>query len=238
MGRFLDEIREKSSEFIDKAKNMEVKEDNYKNSKFKNPNSEKVRDVTGFEEDEDNDFYNNDFDDYEEVGTQQAQKPESFHHFILDNKYRDLENDIRGYKHIWDKETQTYKRVRKKEHCFTDEEAEMIVQKAQSNLSTDIKLSRISKEHFGDIMNSIYKQLSRLFSRIMEYRFGRFGSYEKQGQMKSQAVDIFENLYRRIYANYSMAIEGQENKSTHQSVRGQESLQSVDRDYTEGGHRY
>ena len=32
--------------------------------------------------------------------------------------------------------------------------------------------------------------------------------------------------------NYSRAIEAAENRATHQSVKGQESLQSGDRDYT------
>jgi len=37
----------------------------------------------------------------------------------------------------------------------------------------------------------------------------------------------------RIQANYSRSIGGQENKFTHDSVKGQESLQQTDRDLSD-----
>lgn len=243
MGKFLDRFKDKAkngTKKINRFAEQRANSERINNKRF-NRDEDKVGDLTGEDEDDNyedenfnEDYYNNNlFDD--DVAIQSAQKPESFHHFILDNQYKDLELDIRGYKEVKDKETQQWKTIRKKNHCFTDEQAEMIVRKVQSNLSPDIKLSRISKDHFGTIMDSIFKNLLRFIRRMMEYEFGRFGTYDEQGRMKSQAVDIFENIYRRIYANYSRAIEGGENKATHQSVRGQESLQSGERDYTDRG---
>ena len=86
----------------------------------------------------------NELDDYG-VGIQPAQKPESFHHFILENKYQDLEKSIRGYKDVYNKNTREWETKRKETHCFTDEEAEEILRTAQSLLATDIKLSFINK---------------------------------------------------------------------------------------------
>ena len=47
--------------------------------------------------------YDDDYDKYG-VGIQPAQKSESFHHFILQNQYQDLEKSIRGYKDVYNKE--------------------------------------------------------------------------------------------------------------------------------------
>ena len=75
----------------------------------------------------------------------------------------------------------------------------------------------------------IYKELAFLFESIAEYRYGRYGDEEKQYQMKLQNHKIFLELFTRVQANYSRSIQGTENKATHNSVRGQESLQSSDR---------
>ncbi len=132
---------------------------------------------------------------------------------------------IRGYKNVFDKATREWKTVRKGEHCFTDEEAEEILRTAQSHLATDIKLSFINKEAFGEMMMAIYKRVDELFYSISEYRYGRFGNEDRQYQMKLQNRKVFLELWTRIQANYSRAIAGQENKYTHESVKGQESLQ-------------
>ena len=181
----------------------------------------------------------NQFDDNYGVGIQPAQKPESFHHFILENQYKDLEKSIRGYKDVYNKETREWETKRKITHCFTDEEAEEILRTAQSLLATDIKLSFINKEVFGIKAMMLYKRIKQLFREIAEYRYGRYshdvegkpiiGGYAIEGAMKLQNLKIFVELTERIVANYSRAIQGIENKSTHQSVRGQESLQSSDR---------
>lgn len=155
---------------------------------------------------------------------QPSQKPESFHFFILENQYQDLERMIRGVKDVFDKEKNEWRIKRKKVHCFTDEEAEDIVRTAQSHLSPDIKLAYFSKEEYPIILNGIYEQMYLMFKSIMEYRFGRFGDVTEQYKMKQQAVNIFNALMMRIKANYSRAIMGSENKATHQSVKGQESL--------------
>lgn len=173
------------------------------------------------------DDYNDRFDD---MSIQPAQRPESFHHFILENQYKDLERSIRGFKDVFDKETQQWKTIRKKEHCFTDEESEEILRTAQSHLATDIKLGRINSAVFGELMNAIYEEIAFLFESIAEYRYGRYGSYEKQYEMKLQNHKIFLELFTRIESNYSRAIGGMENKYTHDSVKGQESLQQTDND--------
>lgn len=176
----------------------------------------------------DGDMFDNDYDPYKE-NISPAQKPESFHHFILENQYKDLERSIRGFKDVYNKDTQEWEIKRKAEHCFTDEEAEEILRTAQSHLATDIKLSFISKEAFPIFMNALYKQIEFLFRRIAEYEYGRYGSYEKQGEMKAENLKIFLELMTRIQANYSRAIQGTENKSTHGSVKGQESLQGYEK---------
>jgi len=179
-------------------------------------------------EDDFTDDYRGDFRD-DDVGIQPAQKPESFHHFILENQYKDLERSIRGFKDVFDKDQQKWITKRKDEHCFKDEEAEEILRTAQSHLATDIKLSFINKEVFGEMMMAIYKRLDELFYSIAEYRYGRYGDADKQYQMKLQNRKIFLELWTRVQANYSRAIGGSENIATHQGVQGQESLQQTDR---------
>ena len=190
------------------------------------------------EDDYDEDENLDDYYDDDRVSIQPAQKPESFHHFILENQYKDLERSIRGFKDVFDKNTNQWELKRKEEHCFTDEEAEDILRTAQSHLATDIKLGRISKDTFGDYMDALYKQLTLIFERIAEYKYGRYGSFEKQGAMKSQNLKIFLELWTRIQMNYSRAIGAAENMATHNSVKGQESLQSGERDFTEDRGRY
>ena len=168
--------------------------------------------------------------DDEDVYLQQSQKPESFHHFILENQYKDLERSIRGFKDVFDKDKQNWKTVRKSEHCFTDEEAEEILRMVQSHLATDIKLSFINKDVFGATMTAIYKRMDELLYSIAEYRYGRYGDSDKQYQMKLQNRKIFLEIWTRVQANYSRAIQGMENKFTHDSVKGQESLQASGQD--------
>jgi len=154
----------------------------------------------------------------------QSQKPESFHRFILENQYQDLERSIRGIKDVWDARNQKMISVRKKIHCFTEEEAENILRTAQSHLSGDIKLSLLPKETFGDFMIRHFKMFKTLFRSIAEYNYGRYGSYENQYEMKMQNIKILNELWMRIQANYSRAIGGMENRATHDNIKGQESL--------------
>lgn len=170
----------------------------------------------------------NNFGRYDDMSIQPSQKPESFHHFILENQYKDLERSIRGFKDVFDKETQQWKTIRKKEHCFTDEEAEEILRTAQSHLATDIKLGFINKDSFPILMDTIYQEIAFLFESIAEYRYGRYGNYDQQYEAKLQNHKIFLELFTRIQANYSRSIAGMENKYTHDSVKGQESLKGYD----------
>ena len=203
----------------------------------------------GIDDDLDDDDIQNDLDDLDkyDIGVQPSQKPESFHHFILENQYKDLERSIRGFKDVFRKDIQKWETKRKDSHCFTDEEAEEILRTAQSHLATDIKLSYINKEVFGQMMMAIYKQLDDLFYSIAEYRYGRYG-YNKDGSikkdshsiqynMKLQNRKIFLELWTRVQANYSRAIQGTENKATHGSVSTQESLQQSDR-FNDRGSSY
>jgi len=208
-------------------------------NKRRNPNKQRYNvnkkidnDFSGEEDIEDDKFEDDNYDDFDDrVSIQPSQKPESFHHFILENQYKDLERSIRGFKDVFDKETQSWQLKRKELHCFTDEEAEDILRTAQSHLATDIKLGRISKDTFGAYMDALYKQLTLLFWRIAEYKYGRYGSFEIQGAMKSQNLKIFLELWTRIQMNYSRAIGAAENMATHNSVKGQESLQNTENDY-------
>jgi hypothetical protein len=249
MGRFLDGFKKGLSK-VD-TKMQELQDKKVSNNEMANLNQKKFRQQKDNMQNlgnlndglSDDDFYGDDFDDfndmgtrgrgfYDEVGVQPAQKPESFHHFILENQYKDLEKSIRGYKDVFDKETNTWKVKRKDVHCFTDEEAEDILRTAQSHLATDIKLGWIRKEVFGLYMDAVYKEVAFLFESIAEYRYGRYGDYDTQYNMKLQNQKVFLELWTRIQMNYSRAIDGSENKSTHQSVKGQESLQSGERDIT------
>jgi hypothetical protein len=209
--------------------------DNYQNNnqKFKNKKKNNNQFIDPFSDD----FYdgnNFNFND-DPVSLYPAQRPESFHFFILENQYQDLERAIRGVKDVWDKENQKWVIKRKKEHCFTDEESEEIVRTAQSHLSSDIKLAILNTQEYPILLDLIYNQLWVLFKSIMDYRFGRFGNQTKQLEMKQQAVNIFTMLTMRIKANYSRAIGGRENSATHDSVKGQESLNQTDRkDFSRG----
>jgi len=137
---------------------------------------------------------------------------------------------IRGYKNVFNKVTKQWEIKKKELHCFTPEEAESIVRMAQAHLGTDIKLSRMSMDAFSQMMNLIYDEFERFFTRIMEYRYGRYGAYELQSKMKDENMKILVELYNSVWANYSRAIEGSENKLTHDSVKSQESLQQSGQD--------
>jgi hypothetical protein len=255
MGKFIDNFKkltgkvgDKATEFVNKKKGKK-----FRGGKIQEPPVPSLphdmyegvgEDGEGEGEPKDGDGYEGENYNpyYDDVGIQPAQKPESFHHFILENQYKDLERSIRGYKEVFDKETNTWTTKRKSEHCFTDEEAEEILRTAQSHLATDIKLSFINKDVIGIMMMAIYVALDDLFYAISEYRYGRYSATEKnptdrQYKMKLQNRKIFLELWTRIQANYSRAIQGQENKYTHDSVKGQESLQQSGRD-EDYGRRY
>lgn len=246
MGKYLDKFKQ-GAEYVDDRANKiaQNRSDNFDNGKVRNKRTEKMGEglYDGIDDDDFDDDYSD--DDRYDIGIQTAQKPESFHHFILENQYKDIEKDIRGYKDVLNKTTQKWEVKRKDAHCFTDEEAEDIVRTAQSHLATDIKLSCIHKDSFGEMMMAIYKRLDELFYSIAEYRYGRYnfnkdGTIKKdahavQYEMKLQNRKIFLELWTRIQANYSRAIGGQENKATHGSVKGQESLNNSDRIGGNGG---
>lgn len=227
MGKFLDKFKNGVDKVEQKLENTKPKQ-KYNEGAFydeeldDDENNKKIDSSL-------NDPLDNQFNNFTDVGITPSQKPESFHHFILENQYKDLERSIRGFKEVYNKDTQEWETKRKSEHCFTDEEAEEILRTAQSHLATDIKLGFINKEIFGLMMQTIYDQLEFLFESIAEYRYGRYGDGEKQYQMKLQNMKIFLELFTRIQANYSRSIQGTENKYTHDSVRGQESLQNTSR---------
>jgi len=240
MGKYLEKFKSGFKKVDKRLADLE----NRKNDNNFNQNNNSMENTNDFDEFGDFDEFNNkrnnnNFNDpfFDEVGAPKSQKPESFHHFILDNQYRDLERSIRGFKDIWNKDTKEWVTVRKKEHCFTDEESEEILRTAQSHLATDIKLGFIKIDSYPLLMDAIYQEVAFLFESIAEYRYGRYGSYEKQYEMKLQNHKIFLELFTRIQMNYSRAIQGTENKLTHDSVKGQESLQNSDRDMF-GKRRY
>lgn len=183
------------------------------------------------------DFGKDNLDNYE-VGIQPSQKPESFHHYLLENKYKDLESLIRGYKQVYNKESRKWETKRKQDHCFTDEESENIVRMSETHLSSDIKLSYISLTTYPIKMLAIKEQMKDFFYNIAEYKYGRYGDSKNQFFMKQQNHAIFVALMERIQANYSRAIQGQENKHTHNTVKGQESLNNSDRDVSGGDRGY
>lgn len=215
------QIGQKVSNFANKQTN---RPERWKQGRLQN---NKINQLGENFDDFDDDFLLNDIEEYNPYidNVQPAQKPVSFHHFILENQYKDLEKSIRGYKDVFNKDKREWEIKRKIDHCFSDEEAEEILRTAQSHLATDIKLTFYGKEMFGVRFLAVYEKLEFLFKRIMEYRFGRFGEAKKQGEMKEQALKIFVELITRIEANYLRAIQGMENKLTHQSVQSQESLQ-------------
>jgi len=252
MGKYLDKFKkagevgknvginaaERTSNFANKKMN---KSNRFSSGKFRDKSINANSGMNDFDDDlEDEDFMDVDLDqDYnDDVHVQVAQKPESFHHFILENKYKDLEKNIRGYKDVFNKEKQEWEVKRKNLHCFTDEQSEDILRTAQSHLSTDIKLTFYSKETFGIRFLAVYEKIEYQFKRMMEYTFGRFGDEQVQGEMKAQALKIFVDLITRIEANYLMAIQGMENKRTHDAVHSQESLQSGEEGYSQAGRGY
>lgn len=244
MGKFANGFN-KAKKSIEKVENVsnnynkKEKEHVFNNQRLKQKKQESVSDESY--KDFENEFLNDDkdFDDRYGPSVQIAQKPESFHQFILENKYQDLEKSIRGYKDVHNKETREWELKRKDKHCFTDEEAEDILRTAQGLLSTDIKLGFINTEAFGLTVMMLYKRVRQLFREIAEYRYGRYshnkdglelpGGFAIEQAMKLQNLKIFVELTERIKANYSRSIAGIENKLTHQSVSAQESLQSTDR---------
>ena len=240
MGKFFDNFKGVGRKIDDKANNMAQgridRGHRFNDGRVKSKDRENIGDAIydGIDDEfvnDEGDFDENQFNDSNryDIGIQPSQKPESFHHFILENQYKDLERSIRGFKDIFNKEMQKWETKRKDSHCFTDEEAEEILRTAQSHLATDIKLSYINKDVFGEMMMAIFKRLDELFYSISEYRYGRYGEPEVQYNMKLQNRKIFLELWTRVQANYSRAIAGQENKATHSSVHGQESLQQSDR---------
>lgn len=240
MGKMLDRFKGNAKKLDGMAQEVVNREPRVNSRKFRdrrsrrNPRTQELpKQKTNSENLDDEEFYDDFGEDYsDEVAVQPSQKPESFHHFILENQYKDLEKSIRGYKDVWDKKERVWITKRKDKHCFTDEEAEDLLRTAQSHLATDIKLSRINKDRFGEKVMSIYDQIGNMFEKIAEYRYGRYGSYHNQANMKMQNEKIFLELISRIEANYSRAIGGQENTDTHGSVKGQESLNSTDQDVT------
>lgn len=251
MGKYLNKFRSGKEVATDMTRSVSRKANDYGNRKInqKRPFKdgkivEQRREYNGADGlDIEDDMFDDDIGDdrtsdgYDDVNVMPAQKPESFHHFILENKYKDLEKSIRGYKDVFDKDKQIWQVKRKATHCFTDEESEEILRTAQSHLATDIKLTFYDKKTFGIRFLAVYDKMEFLFKRIMEYRFGRFGDPKKQGQMKDQALKIFVELITRVEANYLMAIQGMENKRTHEGIQSQESLQGRGEDY-EGNRSY
>ncbi len=179
-----------------------------------------------------------DFGDDYSVDINPAQKPESFHHMLLENQYKDLEFLIRGYKEVFNKKTNKWEVKRKDVHCFTDEESEHILRLAQTHLSTDIKLSYISLTVYPIKMLALKEQFDETFYTIADYRYGRYGDSTKQMIMKQLNHDILVALMERIQANYSRAIKGSENKHTHTGMRGQESLNNASQDVSGDGGYY
>jgi len=215
MGKFKDKLKKAGSKIHEKANEFATIEEGPVDDK-------------DFEDIED-DFLDEEDSNYG-VDVQPAQKPESFHHFLLSNQYHDLELLIRGYKKVFNKKSNKWETKRKETHCFNDEESENIVRMAESHLSPDIKLSYISKSTFPIKMLAIKEQLEEYFYNIADYKYGRYGDSKKQFFMKQENLSIFVALMERIQANYSRAIQGSENKHTHSAVRGQESLNNSDRD--------
>jgi len=243
MGKFLDKFKKagevgknvgvKAGQRIDRFANQQTnRQQRFNTGKIRDKNVNPNAGMTNF--DDFNDFGNDlgydpmglgDNQSPYELNVRTPQKPASFHHFLLENKYRDLEMDIRGYKEVFNKDEQKWEIKRKGEHCFTDEEAEEILGMVQSHLSTDIKLTFYSKETFGIRFLAVMEAVSFKFERIMEYQFGRFGDSTRQGEMKAKALQILISVITRIEANYLMAIQGIENKRTHEGIQSQESLQ-------------
>ncbi len=225
MGKFKDKFKEISGKVVKKA-------------------DELATIVPGPVDDEDfgdvDDDYSgkDEFNDNYDVDINPAQKSESFHHMLLENQFKDTEFLIRGYKEVFNKELNKWEIKRKEKHCFTDEESEHILRLLQTHLSTDIKLSYISLTSFPIKMIALKESLEETFYTIADDLYGRYGDSTKQMFMKQMNHDIFVAVMERIQANYSRAIKGSENKHTHNTVKGQESLNNTDRDMSGYGGEY
>ncbi len=230
MGKFFNRVKQVGNKISEKANEMAVID--------KGPVD--YEDFDGINDDFEKNNPGEDFLNYQHGGnSEQTQKPESFFHFLLANQYRDLELLIRGLKLVFNKKKNKMEIKRKDRHCFTDEEAEHIVRLAESHLSTDIKLSYISLTVFPIKMLAIKESLDESFYTLADYKYGRYGSSKNQMFMKYMNHDILVVLIERIQGNYSRAIKGAENRSTHNSVKGQESLNNTDRDLSGyGGESY
>jgi len=221
---FMNELKKK----IEKtATNIKYNNNNH-DSKFKIPEEYKEKEYKKNDSKNEDDKFEDDLNfDEDEYRLPIAQKPESFHRYILENDFRTLERQIRGLKDVWDKNEGKYVTKRKESHCFTDEEAESILRLCETHLSSGIKLSIMTKEQYDIKLMGLYQQIETHFREIMEYKFGRFKGFNLQLQMKRDAINIFSSVMFNIFANYSRAVEGRENRATHDSVKAQESLQQV-----------
>lgn len=229
MGKFMNKLKGAGTKVHEKINELAVINEG--------PVNEKDFDDLGEDFKEDNkggDEFDNDYG----VDVQQAQKPESFHHFLLENQFRDLELLIRGYKKVFNKKTNKWETKRKDKHCFTDEEAEHILRLAETHLSPDIKLSYISLTSYPIKMLMIKAQLDEAFYNIADYKYGRYGGSKEQFFMKQDNLNINMALMTRIEANYSRAIKGAENKHTHNAVKGQESLSNSGSGISDDGGYY
>jgi len=222
--KFINILKKKAKETATNLQNERIK--NNHNSKFKVPKEcrEKLyKEESNGEDVLDDDLKFNNYED-DEYRLPIAQKPESFHRYILENDFRTLERQIRGLKDIWDKNQGKYITKRKDSHCFTDEESESILRLCETHLSSGIKLSIMTREQYDIKLMGLYQQIETHFREIMEYKFGRFKGFNLQLQMKRDAINIFSSIMFNIFANYSRAVEGRENRATHDSVKAQESL--------------
>lgn len=168
------------------------------------------------------------FDDIMPKGQQKGQKPESFHHFILENQYKEFEIAFRGYREQWDKDEEKWVLRKKSVHCFTDEEAEDMLQDAKIYLSSEIKLACFNNTNFNSMLANVYEQMRIQFREIAEYSYGRYKDKDTINKMKLENLRLFNAMFMRIFANMSRAIAGKENVMTHESVQGQESLRQTD----------
>lgn len=235
MGKFKDKFKAAGSKVYEKANELAVIDE----GPIDNDDFDDMDDnFGGMDDNFGGNSTKNGFSDNYDVDVQPAQKPESFHHFLLENQYRDLELLIRGYKKVFNKTTNKWETKRKEKHCFTDEEAEHILRLAETHLSPDIKLSYISMSSYPIKMMMIKTQLDECFYNIADYKYGRYGDSTQQMFMKQDNLNINMALMTRIEANYSRAIKGAENKNTHGAVKGQESLNNSDRDISGGDKGY
>lgn len=163
--------------------------------------------------------------------------------FILDNRYEDLEFAIRGVKKIW--KNNEFKFIKKERHCYSEEVIENILSKLQGWLSIDVKLASFGSSSFTLFMcGGIYKgeEVDGLLDLIVDYfqeitiievpKFKKFidgikTPYPNSEELSDEEVYMLMresaeicNLVRvRVYAIFSRAVGGQENKQTHGSIK-------------------